>query len=460
MRIVIGIIIFSDLIIRSLSIKAHYSDEGVLPIQVLKEYNWNPYYFSLHTISGEVWFQGFLFFINAIAVVLLIIGYRTRLFTFICWIFLTSLQNRNPFILQGGDDLLRLTLFWSIFLPWGDAYSIHPKFRHQYHYFSFANIGYILLVASVYFFSALLKSSSEWHEDGTAIYYALSLDQIRMPFGTFLYQFPTLMKILTHFVYWAEIIGPILLILPFTKKWIRFFGVILIFILHIGFSNTLYVGLFYLIGMATLTGMLPDFVMNFIEKKVLPSKMKYQLIKASAPNTSIYSFIFQSFISVFSIFIFSFCLLYNYGQTKYSSYELKYELLPIANIFRLEQSWGMFSPAILKDDGWYIYVGADKKGKLYDIKNNKDSVDYSKPKNIVETFESDRWRKFGENYTFNNNNHMRPYFCEYLIKEWNRKHPDKKIVEATIIFMKETTLPDYQTKPIEKTATCNCQLKN
>ncbi|MBK6983798.1 MAG: hypothetical protein IPH32_03100 [Bacteroidetes bacterium] len=198
----------TDLIIRSLSIKAFFTDEGILPIEILKQYNWSPNYFSLHALSGDLSWQIVLFIINALCIVLLTIGYRARVFTFICWVFLTSLQNRNPFILQGGDDMLRLLLLWATFLPWGERYSIQKKSSYANHYFDWANIGYLLLPASVFFFSALLKTSPEWRTEGTALYYALSLDQIRMPGGNLLYQFPLLMKILTYVVFYIELLAP------------------------------------------------------------------------------------------------------------------------------------------------------------------------------------------------------------------------------------------------------------
>lgn len=118
----------------------------------------------------------------------------------------------------------------------------------------------------------------------------------------------------------------------------------------------------------------------------------------------------------------------------------------------------MFSPAVLKDDGWFVYEGFTEQHRYINLQNG-DSVDFRKPAHVVETYESDRWRKFGENYTFNNNNHMRPYFCRYLIREWNRKHPDNQVTEATIFYMQETSLPAYQVKPVQKIAVCNCQNK-
>jgi hypothetical protein len=75
---------------------------------------------------------------------------------------------------------------------------------------------------------------------------------------------------------------------------------------------------------------------------------------------------------------------------------------------------------------------------------------------VVSEFESDRWRKYSENYAFKNNNYIRPFYCDYLLKKWNLEHPTNKISELTIYFMKEISLPNYKTKPLEKNAVCNC----
>jgi len=87
----------------------------------------------------------------------------------------------------------------------------------------------------------------------------------------------------------------------------------------------------------------------------------------------------------------------------------------------------MFSPSILKDDGWFVYSGLNYKLKYIDIKHETDSVSFEKPNVVVTEFESDRWRKFQENYISNNNNYMRPYYCKYLLNKWNKKHPKNKI---------------------------------
>lgn len=455
MRIGIGLILLVDLLIRSLSIKAFFTDEGILPVEVLTKYSFSPYHFSFHILSGELWWQVVLFLLNAICVILLIIGYRTRLVTLLCWLFLVSLQNRNPIILQSGDDLLRLLLLWGLFLPWGERYSIKKTSPYSNQYFSIANVGYMLLACSVYFFSALLKTSPEWTSEGTAIYYALSLDQIRLPLGTVLYQFPLLMKVLTHLVWYIELLAPLLIILPLKSTKIRLVGIISIVILFIGIASTLFVGLFYIIGIVSLIGMLPGNIIDAFEKRLYKNRVVY--VNNIEQQNQLMRYRVTSFITNnFLILVMVYCLMLNLSNVKKFPFTLEDSVLTFGNIFRLEQSWGMFAPGILKDDGYYVYAGKTNNEHWIDIKHNQDSVSYLKPKSVIDDYENDRWRKLAENVASKNLNYMRPYLCSYLLKKWNKKHSEKKVTEVIIYYMKETSLPNYQTKPIEKLALCNC----
>ena len=454
MRIGIAIVLLADLIVRSLSITAFFTDDGILPIAILKTYNWNPYYFSVHTLCGDLWFEVALFSLNALCISLLLVGYRARLFTLLCWLMLVSMQNRNPFILQGGDELLRILLFWAIFLPWGERYSIQKTSAYKQTYFSVANVGYIFLVASVYFFSALLKNSAEWRSDYTALYYALSIDQMRLPLGTWLYQYPTALKVLTMVVYYTELVAPLLLILPFINKYTRIIAIICMVLLQLGIGSALYVGLFFIISIIALVGLLPSSSINWLEKRGYENKVVFVSQKIAFKKLSA---LFSSVKTIFLSVTILYCLILNLGNITWFPYVLHSHLIKYGSALRLEQNWGMFSPTVLKNDGWYVYCGYTNNGHYIDIKHNGNNVTYAKPIHIVDEYESDRWRKYGENYTFYTNNHIRPLYCKYLITKWNKEHPNNKVVDLSIFFMQETSLPNYATKPIEKIAVCNCQ---
>ena len=127
LRIGLGVLLLIDLYTRANDLEAHYSNSGVLPLPVLFEHTWNDFFFSFHTGSGLWQVQALFFVVAAFFAVFLIIGFKTRLATVVSWAFLLSLQNRNPMILQGGDDLVRMLLFWGIFLPWGSYYSLDSR---------------------------------------------------------------------------------------------------------------------------------------------------------------------------------------------------------------------------------------------------------------------------------------------------------------------------------------------
>ena len=131
LRVTTAAVVLVDLLIRSTDLEAHYSNLGVLPLHVLYEHNWNPYELSVHTMSGLWQVQAGLFLLAGAAAGALLLGYHTRLMTAVSWALLISVQNRNPLIAQGGDDLLRMLLFWGFFLPWGRVYSLDSRKKRR-----------------------------------------------------------------------------------------------------------------------------------------------------------------------------------------------------------------------------------------------------------------------------------------------------------------------------------------
>jgi hypothetical protein len=71
-----------------------------------------------------LFFQALLFGIAAVAALAMLVGYRTRLAVFVVWVLVLSIQVRNPFLDSSADDLLRLLLFWAMFLPLGAYWSV------------------------------------------------------------------------------------------------------------------------------------------------------------------------------------------------------------------------------------------------------------------------------------------------------------------------------------------------
>lgn len=441
-RILIGTIILVDVIFRYQNLDAHYTNDGVLPTTIIKMYYpAYQYYISFHNLIGDhTTLIQLLFFIHFVLAIALLVGFYTKYVTILNFIFLLSLHHRNPVILQGGDDLLRITLFYMMFLPWGKYCSVdflickkkHPVLSTSAD-FSWIYVVFLINIAFVYLFSALLKTAPEWRYTGDAIYYALSLDTLRTPIGNILYNHPYAMKIATFMVYYIlEVFIPLLLIFPLTIN-IRKMAVVSILLLHIFILLHLKVGIFPFVGITTALMLLPP-------KRNLPSE-NYSLKKHDM---------------ILSIILFTLVLRYNCATLNHPFFSMTLYEDRFINAVGLAQRWNMFSPGVKRYDGWLILRGIKANHQEWDIIHDTPVLHYEKTPYNTSFLEGDRWRKFLENYEQTQYNFIKPYFCRYLMKQWNSQHPDNPIEALNILFVKKETLPHYHYKTnVENLALCS-----
>jgi predicted DCC family thiol-disulfide oxidoreductase YuxK len=271
-RVSLGVLISADLWLRARDLRAHYTDFGILPrADLIGQFDsWYP---SLHLASGSAVYQILLFAVAAITACALLVGYRTRLATFLSWFLLISLQERNVYILQGGDVLLVMLLFWGMFLPLGARFSIDAALdtsanSHSNNYASMATMALKVQCMSVYFFSALLKSDPAWLPEGTAVAYALQLDYLATQFAVWFRQFPELLHALTYYVWWLQMVGSMLMFSPVFHMPLRIALMFMFISMHIGFFLSLEIGLFPFISIAALLTFTPGFVWDWLGKRI------------------------------------------------------------------------------------------------------------------------------------------------------------------------------------------------
>ena len=269
LRVGVASVLIYDLLERWQDVEAHYSDVGILPREALWKYfsSWN---LTFHSMSGYWEIQAVLFSIAMVFAIMLLFGFKTRLATIVSWIFLISLQNRNPVICYGGDSVLRMLLFWGMFIPWGARFAadavrfgtqkVGNRIRHA------GTLGYIVQILCIYVFTAILKDGAEWREDFTAVYYALSLDELKTGLTDWLFGLGEgTHKFLTVSVLWWEFLGPLLLLIP---KWrVRLLGVLGFIALHIGFGSFMRLGIFPFVSCVCVLGFIPGGFWDWFGKK-------------------------------------------------------------------------------------------------------------------------------------------------------------------------------------------------
>ncbi|HEU5074016.1 MAG TPA: hypothetical protein VFU02_07580, partial [Polyangiaceae bacterium] len=128
-RILLGSMLIYDLTSRALYMTAHYTDDGFMPRERLLGGWSNPLFYSFHNWGGDLTSQTLLFGFAGVIALMLLVGYQTRVATILSYILLTSVQGRNYLILQGGDDILRTMLFWSMFVPLAARFSVDAVLR-------------------------------------------------------------------------------------------------------------------------------------------------------------------------------------------------------------------------------------------------------------------------------------------------------------------------------------------
>ena len=255
-RVMLGTVLFVDQCWRIQDLTVFYTDLGVMPRDWLLSQN-GPWRVTFHTANGEWWFAALMFGIEMCAALMIALGWRTRGALIVAFVLNASLMNRNQMVLLGGDILLTCLLFWAIFLPVAARASLDaslsrtPPPADNLHR-SWASVGALFQVMSVYFFSAILKSGADWH-NGQAVYYALSIDGYSTPLGQWLKNFPLLTTPLTHYVFWLEMLGPILVFVPVFSRSLRFAVMAMLMVMHTGFIFCLELGPFPYISLTSLT---------------------------------------------------------------------------------------------------------------------------------------------------------------------------------------------------------------
>ena len=279
-RICLALVTLTDLLIRRHNLVAHYSDQGVLPLSTLKQIS-SPFYWSLFSFSGDAFIGSILFLLSILTAFCFLLGYQTKITTILLWLFVISVQNRNPALLFAGDDVLRAILFWSMFLPLGTYYSIDSALNTRTKPFpkqliSGATVAFIIQLVYIYVWSAFYKAKSDlWFPKGEAVYYALSFDQYGTYFGQFLLGFPDdFLVFLTVAALWFETFGPLLIFIPFYNVAFRWVAICSFILLHISFGLCFEIGIFPFLSISCWLALLPSSFWDGLEMSLatLPRK--------------------------------------------------------------------------------------------------------------------------------------------------------------------------------------------
>lgn len=262
LRIALAALVLVDLLLRWPLLAAHYTDLGILT-RFESAHHWlaPAPSFSFHQANGSPVFITALFVISTIFTLLLLLGLATRAATVATWVMLLSLQHRNYYVLDGGDVLLRLLLFWCIFLPCGACWSLDARRRPAENVgptvHSPATVALMLQFVMVYVVAGVAKTGPQWWSEGTAIGLAVGQSYWNLPLGAWLAQYPTASRVLSPLVVLFEVVGPLLLFVPIATARVRMALLILFWLFQFGLGSTLALNIFPWANTAATLAFLP-----------------------------------------------------------------------------------------------------------------------------------------------------------------------------------------------------------
>jgi hypothetical protein len=185
-----------DLVLRARNFRLFYTEAGVVPVTLAtKVIPYEP--FSIYYFTGTLG-TAFLFLLHGIVAILLVFGYRTRIMTVICFVFAASLYHRNPLVVSYSDTLYRMLLFWAIFLPIGERWSVDSVHRDQDEGArrSFTGIASALILFQVvymYLINGYHRIGYELWRTGEGAAIVMGIDEMTFLLGDYLRSFPSLL---------------------------------------------------------------------------------------------------------------------------------------------------------------------------------------------------------------------------------------------------------------------------
>lgn len=278
-RVLLGILLFFDIWRRLDDLEVFFSDAGIMSRADVMANSEIPWRMTLLNLNGSEEFALIISLIGMMAAITFTLGWKTRLSNLILWLVTISFQARFPEgATSGGDMLIRIFLFWSLFLPMNALYSfdraVGEDKTSDYEYGSVFTGMWIIQVFLLYFMTFFYKWAPVYHTDFEAVWYMLQLDLYITPVGRWMGQQYMLTKVLSFACYALELIGPLMLLIPWKRDMWRSIAVLSFWGFHLGIGLTMWLGNFVPICLIIWMAIIPTAWWSYLSRKTQKTSEK------------------------------------------------------------------------------------------------------------------------------------------------------------------------------------------
>jgi hypothetical protein len=390
-RVFVGLLIIADLLLRARSFSRFYTDSGVTPRWLAMAMS-HENAFSFYHLSTDPAVIGALFVVQGLIALQLILGYKTRIATVLSFLFVISLDHHNPLVLSHADVLFRLLVFWAIFLPLGERWSVDAVHRNREprEYVVNAATALILLqMVYMYVYNGYHKSQSELWTSGEATILIMGLDNTTYFLGEFMRNFPTLLQYGGLTWYYMLVFGWLLVLLQGRTRMLL---VAMFMAGHASFIFTVRIGAFSFVAIAGLTlffqAQFWDDARSLIRYLDL-ERARFVSLRADlsrlgrrVPNPRFDSesqvrgktFVYDVFISVIviTVVLVAVVSLAQIGGVVEEDLDHDREIENVATGLAIDQpNWTVFAPTPRTTDRYYVFPAETTEGELIDVYNHR-----------------------------------------------------------------------------------------
>ncbi len=421
-RIALGLLLIADLAWRLPLLASLFSEDGAWPVEAaIAEV---PGSLSLYYLIASPAWTWSLLAVSALSAIALIVGWKTRLFTIVSWVLLISLQQRNTLVLNGGDTMLHLLLFWGMLLPLGARFSLDSRRTANPTapaHTSVATAGLLCQVALIYIFNAIYKTSPSWRVTGEAVAESFRLETYTTSFAQWLLAWPGLLRIATHGALLLEFLGPFLAFVPWRQGVFRTLTALAFISFHATLLLTLRIGLFPIIGIVAWLPFLPA---AFWEKFLPSAPLDAPPLRARLP------------VQIFAGILLTYLITWNvrgYFQRPPSPFRIP------AKYLRMPQKWALFAPRPTLQEGRMVAVIETSEGIGYDAFTGA-IVNWKRPQNLGHAIPSAQWRKYLASIRDTRRPKRAILLADWLRRDWERRHPAHTVQRVRLHYLWESTL--------------------
>lgn len=381
MRGAFGLLVLWDVRARWGDASSLYSDAGFWTREMAGE---PLFLFGFYDWAGNPdWTRLGLGVTGALAL-LFTVGLLTRPVTFLLWAMVTALHARQGWVLQGGDDLVRNVLFFSLFLPLGRRWSLdaglvhrddHPPPRRIHGWSAVALYVQLFLL---YFVAGAMKAHHLHWWRGLGIHYALAADHFVTPLGRSIHGYATLLRVVGIGTLLLEFLAPFLILLGPPRRGLRV-GLMVAFVsLHVGIALTLDIGLFSFVCIALWLFTLPSAWMDRIDRR---RAREGPTVAASSRPMGYLAIAFMAAL-----------ILTLTARNLIPKGPVRSALMRPMTGLRLQDKWSLFT-GVREHTGWFVVPARTDRGAQVDLLRGGAPLSWERPREPLSRYPNQRWRK-------------------------------------------------------------------